>query len=402
MEANVESKELYLIESTAKEQLEKSASILCMGLGWFPKTPGGLERYVYDLTHTLAANHDRVELCGIDLPEVESNYPIKLTNLASANDSILQRFWSCRNNFRKTRGEKPDAINLHFALYSFPIMDILPKDVPITFNFHGPWVSESEQEVNQQKLSNFFKKWLVEKRTYQKCDRFIVLSQAFGKILHQQYEIPEEKIHVIPGGVDTQKFAPRLSAQEARSRLNFPLDRPILFTSRRLVNRVGIDKLLNAIALIKPRIPDVWLAIGGRGPLEAALQQQTKELGLENNVKFIGFLPDEDLPIAYQAADFSVMPSQAFEGFGLALVESLASGTPVICTPVGGMPEIVQQFSPELITSSRSENAIAQTLEDALLGKINIPSRSECRDYTTTNFNWDKIAQQVRTVLLSK
>jgi glycosyltransferase involved in cell wall biosynthesis len=400
MEANVKSGELHLLDSTAKEKSEKSASILCVGVGWFPNSPGGLERYVYDLTHTLAARHDQVELCGIDLPSLESDYPIKLTNLASANDGIVQRFLSCRNNFRQTRGEKPDAINLHFALYSFPIMDILPKEVPITFNFHGPWVSESEQEVTKQKLSNFFKQWLIEKRTYQRCDRFIVLSHAFAKILHQQYQIPEEKIHVIPGGVDTQRFAPKLSPQEARIKLNFPVDRPIIFTSRRLVNRVGIDKLLTAIALIKPRIPDVWLAIGGRGPMEAALKQQSQELGLDDHVKFIGFLPDADLPVAYQAADFSIMPSQSFEGFGLAIIESLACGTPVICTPVGGMPETLQPFSPQLITSAADENAIAQTLEAALLGKITIPTRNACRDYATTNFNWDKIAQQIRTVLL--
>jgi glycosyltransferase involved in cell wall biosynthesis len=400
MEANIQSEEPSLVKNTVQGNLEKSASILCVGSGWFPNNPGGLERYVYDLTHTLAAGHDRVELCGIDLPTFESDYPIKLTNLASANDGIIQRFWSCRHNFRQTRGETPDAINLHFALYSFPIMDILPKEVPITFNFHGPWVSESEQEVSHQKISNFFKQWLIEKRTYQKCDRFIVLSQAFAQVLHQQYQIPAEKIYVIPGGVDTERFAPKLSPQAARIKLNFPVDRPILFASRRLVNRVGIDKLLSAIALIKPRIPDVWLAIGGCGPMEAALKQQAQELGLENNVKFIGFLPDADLPIAYQAADFSIMPSQAFEGFGLAVIESLACGTPVICTPVGGMPETLQPFSPQLITSTPDENAIAQTLEAALKGEMTIPTRNACRDYSTTNFNWYKISQQIRKVFL--
>ncbi len=81
---------------------------------------------------------------------------------------------------------------------------------------------------------------------------------------------------------------------------------------------------------------------------------QAKELGLEDNVKFLGFLPDEELPVAYQAADLTVMPSQSFEGFGLAILESLACGTPVVCTPVGGMPEILQGFSPQLITDSIS------------------------------------------------
>ncbi len=388
------------VNGSDKDYLFKPASILCVGLGWFPKTPGGLERYVYDLTQQLAANNDSIELCGIDLLGVKTDLPIKFTNLAVPDASLWQRMRSCRANFQKTRGEKPDAINLHFALYSFPILDLLPKGVPITFNFHGPWVSESIEETKGSKISFFIKKWLIEQRTYNRCDRFIVLSKAFGNVLHQDYQVPWEKIHVIPGGVDIERFQPNLSPQQARTKLGWQQDRQIIFTSRRLIHRVGIDKLLNAIAKIKHTVPDVWVAIAGRGPLQSALQQQATELGLDDHVKFIGFLPDEDLPVAYQAADLSIMPSQSFEGFGLTLIEALACGTPVVCTPIGGMPEILQQFSPQLITASADENAIAETLEQVLLGKIPIPSRSECRDYATANFDWGKIAQQVRQVLL--
>ncbi|QSJ15472.1 glycosyltransferase family 4 protein [Nostoc sp. UHCC 0702] len=377
-----------------------SASILALGIGWFPKTPGGLERYIYELTHSLAANQDQVELCGVGLPEIELNVPIKLTNLASPDTAIWQRLWSIRTNFQKTRVSKPDAINLHFALYSFPILDILPKGVPITFNFHGPWASESQQETIDNKLSLFLKRQLIEKRTYNSCDRFIVLSKAFGKILHQDYQVPWSKIHVIPGGVNIDWFKPNLSSQEACQQLNWPDNRRILFTSRRLVNRTGVDKLLQAIASIKPKIPDVWLAVAGRGHMQATLEQQARDLGLENNVKFLGFLADEQLPIAYQAAELTIMPSQSFEGFGLAVLESLACGTPVLCTPIGGMPEILLPFSPELITASTEASAIAEKLEQILLGNLQIPSRQACRHYTITNFDWNKIAQQVRHVLL--
>ncbi|MBE9033658.1 glycosyltransferase family 4 protein [aff. Roholtiella sp. LEGE 12411] len=378
-----------------------SASILTLGLGWFPQTPGGLERYIYELTHKLAANQDQVELCGVGLPEAEQNLPIKLTNLASPDSAIWQRLWSIRTNFKKTRVSKPDAINLHFALYSFPILDLLPKGVPITFNFHGPWASESQQEVVNKRLSIVLKHWLIEQSTYNCCDRFIVLSKAFGKILHQQYQIPWSKIHVIPGGVDLSKFQTNLSPQEARIQLGWPSNRRILFTSRRLVHRVGLDKLLEAMATIKPRIPDIWLAIAGRGHIQATLQQQATELGLDDNVKFLGFIPDEQLPIAYQAADLTVMPSQSFEGFGLAIVESLACGTPVMCTPVGGMPEILEAFSPDLITTSIEASSITEKLENVLLGNIPIPSREACRQYATTHYDWNKIAQEVRNILLA-
>ncbi|MEL6458147.1 MAG: glycosyltransferase family 4 protein [Cyanobacteria bacterium J06641_2] len=383
----------------------KPASILCLGLGWFPKTPGGLERYVYELTLRLAKNKDQVELCGVGLPEDETNLPIKMTNLASPDTTILQRLWTVRSNFKKTREKasinQPDAINLHFALYSLPILDLLPENIPITFNFHGPWASESQEE-GLDNITALLKKSLVEQTTYKRCHRFIVLSKAFGEVLHQKYQVPWEKIYVIPGGVDINRFQPDLSIPEARTKLGWSVERPTIFTSRRLVHRVGLDKLLLALAQIKPKIPNIYLAIAGRGALKNSLEQQVLELGLEDNVEFLGFLPDELLPVAYQAADLSIMPSQSFEGFGLAIVESLACGTPVICTPVGGMPEILETFSPDLITDSIEVNDIAKKIEKVFLGEIVKPSREECREYAANNFNWDKIAQEVRKVILGE
>jgi glycosyltransferase involved in cell wall biosynthesis len=388
------------VENDKGNSTPKTANILVVGLGWFPKTPGGLDRYVYGLTHQLAASQDRVELCGVGLPETQPNFPVKLTNLAEPDTQLGQRLWLIRRNFLKRQAAKPDAINLHFALYSWPLMGVLPKEVPITFTFHGPWALESKQEGAGQ-LSVFLKHRLVEKSVYRRCDRFIVLSKAFGTILHQDYQIPWDKIHIIPGGVDLTRFQDNLSRQEARTQLNWPQDRVILFASRRLVHRVGVDKLLMALANVKSKISDIWLAIAGKGPLKASLEQQAMELGLCDYVKFLGFLPDEHLPIAYQAADLTVMPSQSLEGFGLALAESLACGTPALCTPVGGMPEVIQPFSPDLIADSSDEIALAQRLEEVLTGRISLPSRTACREYASTRFDWQNIAQQIRTVLVS-
>lgn len=376
-----------------------AANITCVGLGWFPKTPGGLDRYVYELTHHLAAGQDRVELCALDLPKTAPNFPIELTNLGSPESPLWQRLWSIRRNFSRRRVAKPDAINLHFALYSLPILQVLPDGVPVTFTFHGPWALESQVE-GASRNSVLMKQWL-EKRVFRRCDRFIVLSKAFGNILHQEYQVPWNQIHIIPGGVDTTRFQPSLSRQQARAQLDWPQDCAILFTPRRLVHRMGLDKLLLALAQIKPQIPDLWLAIAGKGPLKAALEQQARELGLDNCVKFLGFLPDEQLPVAYQAADLSIMPSQSLEGFGLTLVESLACGTPALCTPIGGMPEVLAPFSPDLIATSGEVIDLAERLAALLTGQIAMPSTSACRDYAVTRFDWQKIAAQVRQVLLA-
>ncbi|MGF1487114.1 MAG: glycosyltransferase family 4 protein [Prochloraceae cyanobacterium] len=378
----------------------KSANILCVGNSWFPHMSGGLNRYVYELIHNLADNGDRIQLCGIDLPENYPNPSISFVNLASPNSSLLKRLRSTRSNFLNSEIVTPDAINLHFALYSFPIISSLPENIPITFTFHGPWAFEGEKEGNN-KLSVYFKQWL-EQRVYNKCDRFIVLSKAFGKILQQNYDICESKIKVIPGGVDIEKFKPKLSQQQAREKLNFPIDRPIIFTPRRLVRRMGIENLLVALAEVKTTIPDIWLAIAGKGVLRAELERRSRELNLEKQVKFLGFLPDEDLPIAYQAANLTVIPSKYLEGFGLILLESLACGTPVICTPVGGMPEILNDFSPQLIGESTESKAIANLLKTALKGEISLPTREACRNYVINNYNWKEIAERIRKFLLTQ
>ncbi|EFA72299.1 hepB [Raphidiopsis brookii D9] len=390
------------MEDISTKSVLNSASILTVGSGWFPTTPGGMERYIYELIHKLGINQDQIELCGVGLPEQEdiSIANIRLHNLASPHSKIWQRLWSIRSNFRQINLNHFDAVNLHFALYSFPILDLLPKSLPITFNFHGPWAAESQEELLNKQLTIWIKQHLVEKNTYNQCDRFIVLSRAFGNILHQQYEVPWEKIHIIPGGVDVKHFKKNLSRLAAREQLGWPTERPILFTSRRLVHRMGIDKLLTAIAKIKPVVPDIWLAIAGRGHIQNSLEKQALELGLENQVRFLGFLPDQQLPIAYQAADLTVMPSQSFEGFGLAILESLACGTPVLCTPVGGMPEILQPFTPELITDSIAVDSLANKLQEVMLAKIVLPTREECRNYAAENYDWTNIAQRVRQVIV--
>lgn len=376
------------------------ADILCMGLGWFPENPGGLDRYVYELTHQLAALGDHIELVSTNLPENNQNSLIRLTNLASSKTTLLQRLLLIRRNFPFNRANQFDAINLHFALYSMPILNALPKNVPITFSFHGPWSIESQQE-GAGLISVQMKHW-VERWVYHHCDRFIVLSNAFGEILHQKYKISRDRIYVIPGGVDTKRFCITQTRQEARAYLNWPQDRFILFTPRRLVHRMGLDKFLLALKQVKKKYPDIWLAVAGRGPLRDELERYVKELELEDQVRFLGFLPDKSLPIAYQAADLTVMPSQSLEGFGLVLLESLACGTPTLCTPVGGMPEVIGSFSPQLITTGSDAANLTEGLLQAVAQPELLPNRQECFDYVDTQFNWVDISKKIRHVLLAR
>jgi glycosyltransferase involved in cell wall biosynthesis len=384
------------------------AQLLVVGLGWFPTTPGGMDRYGYELIQQLAATGDEIDLCGVGLPATSPHQAIRLTNLADPQTPLLQRLWSVRHHFRQhcwqslADGKSPlpdlDAINLHFSLYSLPILPDLPPGVPVTFTFHGPWALESQQE-GAKPWNVAFKRW-IESRVYRRCDRFIVLSHAFGELLHREYRIPWEQIYIIPGGVDVARFQVNLTRQQARASLGFPPDRPILFVPRRLVQRMGIDILLQALVAVKAKVPDIFLAIAGKGALRLTLEQQAKELGLQDRVKFLGYVPDEQLPVAYQAADLTVVPSQSLEGFGLILLESLACGTPVLSTPVGGMPEVLRPFQPALVTKSPDADALATRIVELLTGVIPLPDRAACREYAVRNYDWKIIAPKVRDVLL--
>jgi glycosyltransferase involved in cell wall biosynthesis len=379
-----------------------ASRILCLGKGWVGTESGGLNRYVYEQSRQLALEGNLVHLYGYGMPQDSLLPNLQLVDLGDPGNFIGQRLYSAYANLVPAlrQNEPPiDAINLHFALYSLPVLSQLPENIPVTFTFHGPWALESKQEQSGQ-LNVKFKSW-IEQQVYQRCDRFIVLSRAFGKILQTTYQIPEDRIYVIPGGVNTQRFQANLSRTEARKQLNWPLDRPILFTPRRLVHRMGLSQLLSALVKVKRNIPDVWLAIAGKGPLRSTLEQQTEVLQLKNHVQFLGFLPDERLPIAYQAADLTVIPSLSLEGFGLVLLESLACGTPALSTPIGGMPEILEKLDPNLLTQAAEEGAIAERLITYLLGVEKLPSRQACRDYAVTNFDWQAITPKLKKVFLA-
>lgn len=379
--------------------IESTTNISVVANNWFPDNPGGLDRYVYELVHHLANDDTKVDLFGIGMPAQELAVPVQLRNLASPEASLAGRLWSAYRRSRPLSFSKSDAINFHFALYGLAAIPHLPDDVPITCTFHGPWAVESQQEGGSQ-LAVWLKQQM-EQLVYNRCDRFIVLSKAFGSILNETYQVPWEKISIVPGGVDTGHFRNTMTRQQAREHLGWPQDRLILFTPRRLVHRMGLDKLIDAVARLGNQKQELWLGIAGRGPLKESLQRRVEDLDLEQSVKLLGFLPDEDLPIAYQAADLTVMPSQSLEGFGLVILESLACGTPALCTPVGGMPEIIEPFAPALVTAAASTNAIASALMEIVSGNLAMPTREECRAYAVEHFDWPHIADRVKQILLA-
>lgn len=369
---------------------------LQIGDDWPEEKAGGLGRYFFELLRHLPATETSTYAMVVGSPSVKASQVGEVVAFARPDDSMFRRFRAARQiALAQINRDEIDLIASHFALYALPIVDKL-RSLPTVVHFHGPWAGESGIEGADTMNSRF--KRMVETAVYSRAQRLIVLSRSFQKELSRQYGIAEEIIRIVPGGIDLDRFNMNQTRGEARLHLGWPNDRPIILTVRRLVRRMGLEYLIDAAKVLVKSHPDLLLLLGGTGPIAADLQRQIVDCQLENNVRLLGRIDDTDLPLAYRAADMTVVPSQALEGFGLITLESLASGTPVFVTPVGGLPETVQPFAPECVFSGTSPVEIVELLSRVLSGSQPMPTPEACRMYASSRFSWTRIAQEVRSV----
>jgi len=369
---------------------------LQIGMHWFPERQGGLDRVYYELSRALpqAGVEFHGLIAGTDRSARDTGGAV--IAFSPANVSLPKRLLGMRRTFTSfIKTHKPDLLVSHFALYTVPVLDRLGSR-KLVVHFHGPWADEGSVEGNTG-LRYTMKRW-VENLVYRRAARVIVLSNAFADVLAQRYNFPKDRIHVIPGGIDTARFAVTESREAAKSRLGWPGGRPTVVAVRRLVPRMGLENLLAAIAIVKRDIPDILVKIAGRGVLQPQLAEQIEKSGLSDNASLAGFVSDDDLPYFYRAADISVVPTVALEGFGLIAAESLAAGTPCLVSPVGGLPEVVAALSPNLILRSPSVADIAEAIGAALQGRLSLPDDASCRAYAARHFDWQIIAAQVADV----
>lgn len=342
---------------------------------------GGVDRYFSGLNTTLA--RQGVQTTAYGFGEATAN-----GSLGPVSQPLMKRWKAVRREVVPQRGK---MLATHFALYALPAVIGRRWDSHVV-HFHGPWARESQSEGG--KIHTVLFKRLMERTVYRSADRFIVLSKAFRAQLCEGYGIPECRVHVIPGGVETEEFQP-LDMAEARRQLVWPQKQKIIVCVRRLARRMGLETLIEAFGKATAHHPDFKLMIGGQGPLREELEQQVLRAGLSKSVEFLGFIPEATLPTVYAAADLSIVPSSALEGFGLISLESLACGTPVLVTPVGGLPDTVRDLSSDLILQGTSSEQIAAGLQGWLAGTLRLPSREACREHVMRRFTWESVARQV-------
>jgi glycosyltransferase involved in cell wall biosynthesis len=356
--------------------------IACVATGWYPQQPGGLEKYVYGMTHALLRAGDAVDLFVTGQPHLDGERA-RAFSIGTPGDSLLKRMFDARRTFSTSFREPYDVINLHFAMNALPLIPFIRHRTPRVVHFHGPWAAESRAEGGSARSAAV--KAALERFVYQRADSFIVLSTAFKHLL-AGYGVDPARINVIPMGIDCDFFQPANDRRAVREALNWPMDATIFFTARRLINR------------LRDTHPNFSIKIAGKGPLRPELERAIAEFGLTDVVELLGFVDEGALVSCYQAADVTVLPTQSLEGFGTIISESLACGTPVIVTPVGGMPEAVAPLSEDLITASASAADIAERMDAVLRGTLSLPDHDACRAYAVDRFDWDVVYNDIRSV----
>ena len=367
--------------------------LLLSGNSW--EGTGGLERYFRDVALGLSARGSSVT-CLVTGDGLDSSMPVEVRGLGSPTASLLYRMRRAYVEARRV-AHRADVFNAHFAPYALgPALALRSTGVPTVCHFHGPWAWEGW--VEHRGRARFWAKRVLERLLYRRATAFVTLSAAFKSFLVEHYGVDPRLVHVVPSGVDLERFRPGRSRSAARSHLGLPTDRPIVLAVRRLVRRTGLDLLLEAVRDMVRVRPDLLVLIGGQGPLRKELEVRAQTLGLGANVRLLGLIPDEYLPEYYRAADVVVVPSLALEGFGLVTLEALSCGTPVVGTPVGGTSEILSGLEGRLLTSDVSPPALADGLL-AVLGKADwVPDLARCREFVETRYAWPRILETLEGV----
>jgi D-inositol-3-phosphate glycosyltransferase len=235
------------------------------------------------------------------------------------------------------------------------------------------------------------------------ADRLIAATPLERAQMTWYYGADAGKIAVVPAGVDTELFHPRDRAA-VRHELGLPgLDTPILLFVGRIERLKGIDTLLESVAVVSRTCAGrnlKVLIVGGGGQTEqenAELHRVVelhRELNLEEQVEFVGSKPQELLPLYYSAADVTVMPSH-YESFGLVAVESMASGTPVIASNVGGLSFTVKDGETGFLVPEENHFALAEQVHTLLKNPDLRERMGEQAAAHAQQYSWRNIAEQI-------
>lgn len=387
-------------------------NILMLADVFFPDTVGGAGRVVYHLALELSRKGHHIHIVTRNDDGKWSSHQELSHNL------IVHRFFSPSKEslglfLRETRNSrllakklarkvKFDLVSTHQSLVAIgPLLLRDFKQIPLIHYFHSPWHEEflvkKREDTGKPGRKNKVVALLmrrIEGRILLRADRIIVLSVHMRDKAVEIHNYPKDRMVKIPGGVDLDHYRlPNGGKEAAKEFANLPKNKTVFLTVRNLVPRMGLENLIESFNQSRVLRNKGLLLIGGRGFLEELLKSKVESSSLQDTVHFLGHVPEEDLPLFYQASDFFILPTRELEGFGLVILEAMASGTPVLGTSVGGIPEVIGLFDKRLLFDGTGWQDMRNKLEE-VIEKPNTYKfdPQDCRAFVEENFSWKKMA----------
>jgi len=357
---------------------------------------GGADHLAYQEALYLARLGHEVWLLGQSHSEGAREYEVKNRvhllryQLQSASQLNPRRLWrhqvAVGRILAKYVPDPVDALHGHAPL-QFQAARLYSPSAATCYSVHSPVAKELKISLSPGNTAGWVRRWVaialanrVERQCIARSQQVTVASQFTKGLLQQIHgEALAKRINIVPGGADLDRFRVSDDRQDAKCQLGWPTDKPILFTLRRLVPRMGLDRLLQVARRLADQGHDFHLVIGGAGPLRSDLDQLAKELDLGEKVCFLGYVPDADLPLMYAACDAFVLPTAELECFGLIAVEALACGRPVLATPVGAIPEILNCFEPKWLSRGADVDSLYELVCSFLQDQLPVHSPQELR-----------------------
>jgi D-inositol-3-phosphate glycosyltransferase len=236
----------------------------------------------------------------------------------------------------------------------------------------------------------------AEQRLGQSCQRLLTAAERDRQLLKRHYGVADQKIGVVPCGVNLDRFRP-WNPSDARRRIGIDPHVPMVLYVGRFAPVKGISRLFDAIARLQRHRELQLVLVGGDGPdapTTRRLRKQARDLGIIDRVMFAGRVEQADLPPYYSAADALVVSSY-YESFGLVALESLACNTPVVTTRVGAMESVIRNGENGQLIDSPTVGSLAAGIDKAIRRWWKKPPPSGQIRESVSRFSWSNVANDI-------
>ena len=304
--------------------------------------------------------------------------------------ALLPDFLERLNDFREEEGLEYDVVHSHYWLSAWVGRELSQAiNVPHVVTFHTLSLIKMQSRAGEIEQTE---RPFVEAEVMATADRIIAFSPHERDSMARLYGADACKVSLVPCGVDLEVFRP-LDQKSVRSRLGLNGEKILLYVGR--VEPIkGLDLLVETAAQMDSTEGVRMMVVGAdvNGDREMhRVKQLAKERDLEDKIDFVGQVDHDDLPLYYNAADVCVVPSY-YESFGLVALESMACGTPVVATRVGGLSTIIHHGRTGYLKSWRCPEAFANSVEMIISSDGLQQSMGEAARKRAEGMGWDNVA----------